>query len=86
MSDLKNSEARRKRRMAPTVALQTLIMLRSMVPVIPQEPAKRAHLEEDLTRIECIGLINKPWTVKDEKMIWKILTGVPNQYDLTICG
>ena len=42
------------------------------------------HLEEDLTEIGCIGLISKPWTVKDEKMVQEILTGVPNQYDLIV--
>ena len=29
---------------------------------------------------------HQTWTVKDEKMVWKILTGIPNQYDMTIRG
>ena len=67
-------------------ALRTPITLCSVVPVISQESKECAHLQEDLTRIGCINLISKPWTVKNKKMVWKILTGVPNQYDLTVCG
>ena len=72
--------------MAPTTAPRMPITLRSVVPVISQEPREHAHLEEDLTKLRCIGLISKPWTVKDEKMVWEILMGVPNQYDITVCG
>ena len=70
--------------MVPIAAPWTPIMLHSVVPLILREPRERAHLEEDLTRIGCIGLISKPWTVKDKKMVREILTGIPNQYDLTI--
>ena len=62
--------------MAATAALRTPIVLRSLVPTLPQEPGERAHLEEDLTNIGCIGLISKPWLVKDENMVWELHTGV----------
>ena len=70
--------------MAPTTTPRTPITLCSVVPVILREPKERTHLEEDLTRIGCIGLISKPWTVKDEKMIREILTEVLNEYDLIV--
>ena len=61
-------------------------MLRFVVVVIPWEPEECAHLEKDLTKIECIRLISKPWMVKDEKTVWQAITGAPNQFNLTVCG
>ena len=60
------------------------LTLRSVVPAIPKEPGERAHLEEDLTRIRCIGLLSKPWLVKDEGMVRELSTGAPNQYEGTV--
>ena len=57
------------------------LILRSIVPAIPKELGERAYLEEDLTRIGCIGLLNKPWTVKEEKMVRELIVGAPNQYE-----
>ena len=45
--------------MAP-MTVKMPLTLRSVVPAIPKEPRERAHLEEDLTRIGCIGLLSKP--------------------------
>ena len=69
--------------MAPMTGKMPLI-LRSVVPAIPKEPGERAFLEEDLTRIGCIGLLNKPWTVKEEKMVRELIVGAPNQYEGTV--
>ena len=69
--------------MAPMTG-KTPLILRSVVPAIPKEPGERAYLEEDLTRIGCIGLLNKPWTVKEEKMVRELIVGAPNQYEGTI--
>ena len=60
---------------------KTPLTLRSVVPAIPKEPSERAYLEEDLTRIGCIGLLSKPWTVKDERMVRELIIGAPNQYE-----
>ena len=54
---------------------KTPLILRSVVPAIPKEPGERAYLEEDLTRIGCIELLNKPWTVKEEKMVRELIVG-----------
>ena len=53
---------------------KTPLILRSVVLAIPKEPGERAYLE-DLTRIGCIGLLNKPWTVKEEKMVRELIVG-----------
>ena len=45
--------------MAPMTG-RTPLILRSVVLAIPKEPGARAYLEKDLTRIGCIGLLNKP--------------------------
>ena len=66
--------------MAPTIVRMPLT-LRSVVPAIPKESGERAHLEEDLTRIGCIGLMRKPWSVKDERLVRELTTGAPNQYE-----
>ena len=63
---------------------RTPLILRSVVPTIPKELGERAYLEEDLTRIGCIGLLNKPWTVKEEKMVRELIVGASNQYEGTI--
>ena len=73
-----------KRQMSPTSTARTPLMLWFVVPAIPKEPKKRAYLKEDLTRIECIGWMSKPWLVKDEKMVRELVTGAPNQYEGTI--
>ena len=69
--------------MAPMTG-KTPLMLRSVVSTIPKERGKRAYLEEDLTRIRCIGLLSKPWSVKDEGMVRELTTGAPNQYEGTV--
>ena len=69
--------------MAP-MTVKKLLMLKSVVPAIPKELGERAHLEEDLTRIGCIGLLNKPWSVKDERTVRELTTGAPNQYEGTV--
>ena len=66
------------------MTLKTPIMLRSVVPVIPKEPGERAYLEEDLTKIGCIGLSSKPSSVKDEGMVRELTMGAPNQYEGTV--
>ena len=63
---------------------KTPLILKSVVLAIPKEPGERAYLEEDLMRIRCIGLLNKPWTVKEEKMVRELIVGAPHQYEGTI--
>ena len=69
--------------MAPMIG-KTPLILKSVVPAIPKEPRERAYLGDNLTRIRCIGLLNKPWMVKEEKMVKELIVGAPNQYEGTI--
>ena len=69
--------------MAPMTG-KTSLILRSVVPAIPKEHGERAYLEEDLSRIRCIRLLNKPWMVNEEKMVRELIVGAPNQYEGTI--
>ena len=69
--------------MAPMTG-KTPLMLRSVVLAILKELGERTYLEEDLTRIGCIGLLRKPWTVKDERMVRELIIGAPNQYEGTV--
>ena len=72
--------------MAPTATPRMPITLCVVVQIIPQELGEHAYLEEDLTRIGSIGLISTSWTVKDKKIVRKILTGVSNQYHMIVCN
>ena len=60
------------------------ISLKAMVPVIPKTPIATRELEEDLTRIGCIGLLNTPWNIKDEGLVRELVEGAPNQFDHTV--
>ena len=60
------------------------ISLKALVPVIPKTPTARRELEEDLTRIGCAGLLNKPWNIKNEGMVRELVEGAPNQFDHTV--
>ena len=73
-----------RRQMAPMTTVRTPLTLRSVVLAIPREPGEQAHLEEDLSRIGCVGLMSKPWSVKDERMVRELTTGGPNQYEGTV--
>ena len=55
-----------------------------MVLVIPKTPIARRELEEDLTRIGCVGLLNKPWNIKDKGLVKELVEGAPNQFDHTV--
>ena len=60
------------------------VSLKAMVPVIPKTPTARRELEEDLTRIGCVGLLNKPWNIKDKGLVRELVEGAPNQFDHTV--
>ena len=60
------------------------ISLKALVPIITKTPIARQELEEDLTRIGCVGLLNKLWNIKDEGMVRELVEGAPNQFDHTV--
>ena len=65
---------------------QCLGFPKSLRPVVPQTLAGRLEMEEDLECIKCTGLLNKPWSLKDEGLVQELLLGVPNQFDLIVSG
>ena len=67
-------------------AVNVQVSLKALVSVVPQTPAGRQKLEEDLAHIGCVGLLNKPWSLKDEGLVKELRLGVPNQFDLTMKG
>ena len=66
-------------------AVNVQISLKALVSVVPKTPIARRELE-DLERIGCAGLLNKPWNIKDEGLVRVLVQGAPNQFDLTVRG
>ena len=60
------------------------ISLKVLVRVIPKTPTARRKFEEDLTRIGCSDLLNKPWNIKEERIVRELVEGAPNQFDHTV--
>ena len=65
-------------------SINVQVSLKAIVPVIPKTPIARWELEEDLTRIGCVGLLNKLWNIKDEGLVRELVEGAPNQFDHTV--
>ena len=59
-------------------AVNVQISLKALVLVVPKIPTARQELEEDLERIGCAGLLNKPWNIKDEGLVRELVQGAPN--------
>jgi len=43
-------------------------------------------LEEDLEKMGCLGLIERPWSLKSDAMIHELVSGAPNQFERTMRG
>ena len=54
------------------------ISFKALVPVVPKTPTARRELEENLERIGCADLLNKPWSIKDEGLVRELVEGAPN--------
>ena len=46
--------------------------------VIPIDLLLRRQLEEDLSQIGCLSLIDRPWTIKSDELIQELIDGAPN--------
>ena len=73
------------RAMAPTPktrsekrAVNVQVSLKAIVPAVPQTQEGRQNLEEDLERIGCAGLLNKPKSLKDKSLVWELIFEMPN--------
>ena len=59
--------------------------LRTVTPNIPENPLELVELIEDLRRMRCIGLLERPWTLKREEIVRKLVQPeCPNIFDGTI--
>jgi hypothetical protein len=60
------------------------VKIRKVVPEVPRDEAERGELLEDLQRMGCSGLLEKPWGFKDDWVVRELLDGVTNEFDNTI--
>ena len=61
------------------------VSLRTVTPSIPERGLERAQLEEDLRRMRCARLLERPWRLKQEEIFRELLaTKRPNIFDGTI--
>ena len=52
------------------------ISLKAFMLVVPQTLTGRQELEEDVERIGCAALSNKPWSLKDEGLVKELVLRV----------
>ena len=55
------------------------ISLRSVCPSVPKDEEEKRLLVEDLTRIECEGLLAQPWSLRSEEMVQEFLQERSNE-------
>ena len=60
------------------------ITLKAVVPSVPDNEAAKAMLGQDLDRMDCVGLLQAPWCLKDAKMVRELVEGAPNKFEGTI--
>ena len=70
-------------KMAPTQA--KAISLRNVMLSIPENPIHLEELKQDLARMRCEGLLDRPWALKREQLVQELLQPEwPNIFDGTI--
>ena len=66
------------------------VFLRNVAPVILRREAERTMLEQDLEGMGCMGLLRRPWNIKNEDfvrefvMIWEKQAEQSNFFDSTM--
>ena len=61
------------------------ISLRNVTPRIPENPIHLEELKQDLARMRCEGLLDRPWALKKEQLVQEMLQPErPNIFDGTI--
>ena len=61
------------------------ISLRNVTPSIPENPIHLENLKQDLARMRCEGLLDRPWTLKREQLVREmLLLERPNMFDTTV--
>jgi hypothetical protein len=60
------------------------VKIRKVVQEVPRDETERGELLEDLQRMGCSGLLEKPWGFKDDRVVKELLDGATNEFDNTI--
>jgi hypothetical protein len=60
------------------------VKIRKVVSEVPRDETERGELLEDLQRMGCSGLLEKPWGFKDDRIVRELLDGATNEFDNTI--
>ena len=45
------------------------VSLRNVTPLVPEDERERAMLREDLVNLGCVGVLDRPWNLKNEEFI-----------------
>ena len=62
-----------------------VISLRTVTPSIPENPVELTKLKEELRRMRCDGLLERPWALKREELVRELVQPeCPNIFDGTI--
>ena len=62
-----------------------VISLRNVTPSIPENPIHLEELKQDLARMRCEGLLERPWVLKRKQLVWEMVQPEwPNIFDGTI--
>jgi hypothetical protein len=60
------------------------VKLRKVVPKVPRNEAERGELLDDLQTMGYSGLLEKPWGLKDDRIVRELLDGVSNEFEHSI--
>ena len=62
-----------------------VISLWNVTPSIPENPIHLEELKHDLATMRCEGLLEHPWALKREQLVWEMVQPErPNIFDGTI--
>jgi hypothetical protein len=75
-----SSMTRNQRRKSSEVSSE--VKLQKVVPDVPRNETERGELLEDLQRMGCSGLLEKPWDFKDDQIVRELLDGVSDEFSI----
>ena len=56
------------------------VLLRTIVPKVPDDPTEKKHLDKDLQQLGCHGLRHVAWNLRGEAMARELLAGLSNEW------
>jgi hypothetical protein len=72
----------RKRRRSSDIPSE--VKFRKVVPEVPRSEMERGELLEDFQTMGCSGLLEKPWGLKDDRIVRELLDGFSNEFEYSI--